>query len=442
MRRRTALLGGTAAALSIGAMSSHGTETPAGENLGLSSEDVLFLQDLRRRCYRYFLAASDPKTGLVADRARADGSDICQVASSAACGFALSAFSVAPAAGLSSSQEATKLTGRLMRSLLGIVDQEQGFVYHFFDRTTGQRRYRCDASSIDTAIMLAGVMSAQATFEDAEIQHLSNELLDRTNWRWMLGDNGLLHMGWTPESGFLPYQWDSFSELVLLVLMAIGAPRNAVPADCWHAWRREPVLHFQGRPYLSYPPIFVHQYPLAFFDLRDRVSSNGIDYWQNARTAHDAHIDFVTALSNKYPERFGHYGGEMWGITSSDSVDGYRDWGGPYLDGRVEPDRGIDGTVVPSAAGGALPIVPQRAVATLRHQHYRFGQDIYGPFGFANAFNPATGWVSSDVIGIDTGITLLMAENLLSGSVWKAFMSHPVAQRGLARAGFSSPESA
>lgn len=427
------MCGGIRGASSVAAMPASATHR-AGSNSVLEHD---FLNDLRHRCYRYFVEAADPATGLISDRGRTDGSGFSEHASSAACGFALASYAIAPTSGLDEFERARERSRQLLRSLTELAEHHQGFVYHFIGRSDGVRRMNCEASTVDTALMLAGVICSETTFgEDQEIAALCEELVARVNWQSMLGDGNCLHMGWTPEQGRLPYQWDRFSELTILVLMAIGAPRHAIDASAWDAWRRDKELSYRGESFLSYPPLFVHQYPMAFFDFRNLVSSSGRSYWQNSITAHRAQLEFLTQMAARYPETMGHYGENLWGITSSDSASGYRDWGGPYEDGRLEPDRGIDGTVVPSAAAGGLAIVPEQALATLRFQRDRYGDQVYGRYGFTNAFNPATGWVGPDVIGIDTGISLLMAENQRSGGVWKAFMNHPLPQRAFELAGF------
>lgn len=409
-----------------------------------------FLDDLQRRCYRFFTEAADPVTGLVSDRASFDGAWSSGHASSAACGFALAGHALAADRGYVTAGEAADRTRTLLHSLLEVAENKEGFLYHFFDRRTGHRLPEVEASSIDTAIMLGGALVAGTRFaDDAEIASMADQLYRRVNWRFMLGDNDLMHMGWTPEGGMIPHQWDRYSEGILLVLLAIGAPENAIPSECWNAWRREPVLDFNGTGFLSYPPLFVHQYPMAFFDFRGYRSPSGRSYWDNAVTAHKAQIAWMTELGRRQPERFGHYGPDLWGLTSSDSAEGYKDWGGPYEPGRYEPDRGIDGSVVPSAAAGGLPIVPEDSIRTLAYQRDRFGDRVYGRFGYVNAYNPACDlnhpqrdtdrcvqWVGNDVIGIDTGISLIQAENLRSGNVWNRFMSHPSATSALDLAGF------
>ncbi len=405
----------------------------------LSSDDLAFLDDMQRRNYQFFVDGADSVTGFVPDRGSGHGKWFADHSSSAACGFALAGHAIAAGNGWIDRETGIARTRRLLDSLVHLAAHEHGFVYHFFGRADGGRRMQCEASSIDTALMIAGAMAAQKSFaEDAEVNGLADELYARVDWQWMLGDNDLMHMGWTPEGGRLPYQWDSYSELIILVLLAIGAPNRAIPPRCWQAWRREPVLHHEGQGFLSYPPLFVHQYPMAFFDFRAVRSPSGRSYWDNAVLAHQAQIAFMSQLGSRYPQQFGHYGRDLWGLTSSDSAGGYRDWGGPYQIDRFEPDRGIDGTLVPSAAAGGLAIVPEDALRTLRHQYTHFGDQVYGPYGFVNAYNPAQNWIGEDVIGIDTGISLIMADNLRTGGVWNAFMHHPAAARALDLAGFTA----
>lgn len=412
-------------------------ETISSREEQMRKDQEAFLLEVQRRCYQFFVDAADPRTGLISDRAATNGKWFSGHASVAACGFGLVGHAIAQANEWVSPNEAAERTLKLLRTLENIPGQHRGFYYHFVERYNGQRSPYAELSTIDTAILMAGVMSSSIAFADRQdIAESSQRLLDRVQWRWMLNPNGTMKMGWTPEYGFLPHHWDRFSELTLLVLMAIGADKHPIPGECWNAWRRDQVMYRNGRPFLSYPPLFVHQYPTAFFDFRNVRSPSGRDYFDNSVLAHEAHIDYLIELGRKYPDKFAHYGENLWGVTSSDSADGYRDWGGPYLDGVYEPDRGMDGTVVPSAAAGGLPFVPDAALRTLKYQHDTFGERVFGKFGFVNAYNPATNWVGTDVIGIDTGITMLMAENLRSGRGWDWFMQHPIAQAGIERAGF------
>ena len=422
---------------SIGAspLESEPTSNPVSNSI--AAETAVFIEDLQRRCYRFFLESTHPLTGLVADRARTDGTWRSPYASSATCGFSLVADAIAATSSWGQRELAEQRTEKILDTMLHRVEHERGFFYHFIDATTYRRAFPSEISSIDTAIFVAGAMVASSVFSDnSSIVSLSDQIIDRIDWQWMLNGSDQFSMGWTPEGGFLPTRWDRFSELTLMVLIAIGARDHAVPPACWRAWRRDDVLNHNGQSYLSYPPLFVHQYPQAFFDFRKYVSPSGRSYWNNSVTAHQAQVTYLSKLAQLDPYTFGHYGSELWGLTSSDSSAGYRDWGGPYRVNSVYPERGMDGTIVPSAAAGGLPILPDETLKTLLYQRNQFGDQIYGRYGFVNAYNPRTGWIGSDVIGIDTGISLIMAENFRSGKVWDLFMEHDIARRGFELAGF------
>ena len=163
-------------------------------------------------------------------------------------------------------------------------------------------------------------------------------------------------------------------------------------------------------------PLFMHQYAHAWIDYRNRRETRGdrIDYFQNSINATLAHRAFCLTLSSEFPG----YEKNVWGITASDSARGYLAWGGPPR------DPAIDGTIVPSAAGGSLMFTPEISVAALRGMREKYGERVYGIYAFVDAFNPNTGWVDSDVIGINVGIVLLSAENLRTGSVWRWFMKN------------------
>ncbi|WP_235908411.1 glucoamylase family protein [Roseiconus nitratireducens] len=409
---------------------------------GPGDAESRLLNLMQERCYRFFCEAADGVSGLIPDRAPLKDSgngkiaDRYRVASSASCGFGLAAYAVGMQNGWESPEDAGRRCERLLRTLVDKVQHERGFLYHFVDRRTGRRSWRSEASSIDTALAAAGAMVAGSVF-GGRIAELADQLIDRIDWQWMLNGSDTLSMGWTPEDGFLSSRWDRYSELMVMLLIAIGARRSPIDPACWYAWNRSETLHCNGQPFVTYAPLFVHQYSHAFFDFRRWVLPDDFDPWQNSVLAHRAHIEYLKGLGQRYPDRFGHYDQSLWGVTSSDSASGYRDWGGPYRDGCFEPARGMDGTVVPSAAAGALPMVPKLALQTLRHQFEMYGYAIFGRYGFTNAFNPATGWIGPDVVGIDTGISLLMAENLMRESVWDAFMKHPVAKNAIDRLGFT-----
>lgn len=309
------------------------------------------------------------------------------------------------------------------------LPHEHGFFYHFIDIETGERVWKCELSSIDTAILLCGVLTCTEHFGDAKIADHAARIFDRVDWPWMLNGGRTLSQGWKPESGFLRGRWDAYCELMMLYLLGLGSATHPLPAETWDAWRR-PMFEYQGIRYINgAAPLFVNQYSHAWFDFRGKRDRYA-DYFENSVVATRAHRLFCLNLHAKFPD----YTKDLWGITASDSAHGYVAWGGPPAEGP------IDGTIVPCAAGGSLPFLPGETLGVLQTIRSRYGDKTWRRYGFVDAFNPLTQWFDPDVIGIDQGITLLMAENARTGFVWRTFMRSAIAQRGMARAGFRTTQ--
>jgi hypothetical protein len=387
----------------------------------LSARDEAFLEDLERRMFRYFWEQADSNTGLVLDRARTDGSLLDEnhrdVASIASTGFGLTALCIAAERKWVSQKEAKERVRATLRFFAERAEQFHGWFYHWLDAKTGARRWNSEVSSIDTALLLAGVLTARQKFsDDAEIVRLATKIYERADFAWMLGGHEtLLSHGWKPESGFLKPRWDTYSEDTILYMLAIASPTCPISARSWYGFRRERIT-FAGYTYVTSKgvPLFMHQYAHAWIDYRHRREQRGwhTDYFVNSTNATRAHRAFCITLAQEFPA----YGPNMWGITASDSIKGYVAWGGPPR------DPAIDGTVVPSAAGGSLMFTPDISLSALREMREKFGEKVYGRYGFVDAFNPNNGWVDTDVIGINVGIMLLSAENLRTGNVWRWFM--------------------
>lgn len=410
----------------------------AFEHRRLSRADELFLEDLSQRAFRYFREQADPNTGLVLDRARADASAMDEahrnVASIAATGFGLTAVCIAANRRWIDPDEARDRARATLRFFAGRAENFHGWFYHWMDAGTGERKWNSEVSSIDTALLLAGVLTARQAFrDDPEIVRLATKIFDRVDFQWMQnGHPCFLTHGWKPEGGFLPSLWDDYSEETMLYLLAIGSLAHPIPPRAWQAWRRD-WISYAGYSYLAGArPLFIHQYSQAWVDYRGRRERRPpyIDYFCNSIKATRAHRAFCLDLSRE----FAGYSDNIWGITASDSANGYVAWGGPPR------DPAIDGTVVPSAAGGSLMFAPDICLPALRAMKERFGGNIWGRYGFVDAFNPNTGWIDQDVIGINVGITLLSAENLRSGNVWRWFMRNAEITRAMRSVGLARIE--
>jgi hypothetical protein len=363
----------------------------------------------------------------VKDRCNVIAPDKSLLGSIAALGFGLTALCIGERRGFVSRVEARARALNALRFLWKKLPNHRGFFYHWANIDTGERLWDSEVSSVDTAILLCGVLTCRQHFEHSEIDDLARLIFDRVDWTWLSEDTRILPHGWSPEGGFLQFRWDNYSEMMMMYLLGLGSASHPLAAETWDAWKRA-TFEYDGLQYIgSFAPLFIHQYSQAWFDFRDKHDRYA-DYFKNSIVATEVHRRFCLDLASQFPD----YSEDLWGITASDSPKGYVAWGGPPASGP------IDGTVVPCAAGGSLPFLPQDTLRVLRTVRTKFGSRAWSRYGFVDAFNPLTNWYDDSVVGIDAGITMVMAENARSGFVWDTFMKNPEARRGMARAGFKT----
>ena len=428
LNRRTLLKGllGAAVASPLAQPRCAGTSPSPKPVSSFSPDDDQLLNDIERASCCFFWEQANPQTGLVKDRcnARKAATDNSTVASIAATGFGLTALCIADHRGFIARSDARQRVITTLQFLASKLPNHRGFFYHWADINTGERVWDSEVSSIDTAILLCGLLTCRTHFRDTDITLLAHEISNRVEWTWLSEDTSLLPHGWLPEMGFLPYRWDYYNEMMMMYLLGLGSPTYPLRPEAWDAWKRT-TFEYDGMRYIgSFAPLFVHQYSQAWFDFRGKHDKYA-NYFENSKTATEVHRQFCLELGKQFPS----YRDDLWGITASDSQKGYVVWGGPPA---VGP---IDGTIVPAAAGGSLPFLPQECMRVMRTIHDRYSMAV-SPYGFVDAFNPLKNWFDSDVVGIDTGIVLLMAENARSGYIWDVFMQNPEAQRGMQLAGF------
>jgi hypothetical protein len=387
--------------------------------------DEAFLDDLERQGCLFFWEQASAKTGQVLDRARNDlngARDPRRMASIAATGFGLTALCIADQRKLLPHAQIVERVRTTLDWHLNKFPEVHGFFYHFTDIETGEPVKGVEVSSIDTSLLLCGVLMAHAYFDDPKIKAFSKQIYERVDWPWMLNGGTAFSMGWHSESGFLDARWSHYCELMMIYLLGIGSPTHPVSPNTWKAWER-PVIHYKGLSYISGDdPIFTHQYSQAWFDFRNK-RDEWANYFDNSVTATKAHKAFCLSYPKWYNE-------DYWGISASDYQGGYTAWGGP------PPQGPLDGTVVPCASAGSLAFVPTDCISVLRAMRDKWGKQAWGRYGFVDAFHPAANWYDADVLGIDQGISVLMAENLRSGFVWNTFMKNPEMKTAMQRAGF------
>lgn len=420
-----------------------------------------YLDTLQERTLRFFLETT-PANGLAFDRyPSASPSSI------GAVGFALTTYPVAAERGLISRREAARRVRETLAYLSGLpqhggptrVSGYKGFFYHFLDVRDGTRFWNCELSTIDTGLMLMGALFCQSYFDrddtaEAAVRRLADSLYRRVDWTWAMNNSPGISHSWRPEEGFNRTTWRGYDESAFLIMLALGSPTHPVPDGMWEYWV-EPCkwAEFYGLEFISFAPLFGHQYShcwIDFRDIRDRfMRERGIDYFENSRRATISQR--LYAIDN--PGRWRAYSDSIWGLTACDGpgdttfvVDGLeRRFTGYSARGPSFDWTNDDGTIAPTATGGSLPFAPELCIPALRAIRNRFGERVWREYGFADAFNPTfvttttgpDGWVDPDYLGIDQGPIAIMIENLRNGFVWEVMKKNPYIRRGLTRAGFA-----
>jgi hypothetical protein len=419
------------------------------------------LLQMQRKAYAYFHYETNPLNGLVADKTAPDWP-----ASIAATGLALAAYPVAVERGFISKEAAIARTLATLRFFMhspqgpeSDASGYRGFYYHFLDLKSGRRAWHCELSTVDSAFLFAGMLTAAAYFdadtpEETEIRESADALYRRAEWPWMLSTNGCIGHGWHPERGFIPHQWQGYDEGLLLYTLALGSPTHPLTPDAYRAWTSSyEWKRCYGLDYLHSAPLFTHQLSHIWIDFRGiqdaYMRRAGIDYFENSRRA--------TLIQQRYAIEnagaFKGYAGNCWGITASDgpgpstlTIDGVERQFFNY-EGRGAPYGLDDGTLAPWAVVASMPFAPEIVLPTIHYFIETLQLHDHHPYGFKASFNrtyidptvegSSTGWESAFIFGLNVGPVLLMGENYRNGMLWRLMRGCRWVVDGLTRAGFA-----
>jgi len=413
------------------------------------------LDQLQRAAFSYFLQTANPANGLIADTTRENSP-----ASIGVVGFALSAYPIAVERGWMTRADAVD---RSLATLRFFRDSDQsgspdatghkGFYYHFLDMQTGIRVWRSELSMIDTAMLIAGALTAASYFKaethaESELRGIVDALYRRIEWPWTLDGKATIRLGWKPECGFLNYGWDGYNEAIVLYVLALGSPTHPIAGDSFESWTATYQWeNLYGYDVLYAGPLFIHQFSHAWIDFRgiqDRfMREKRCDYFENSRRATEVQREYA----QRNPHGFAGYDESCWGVTACDGPSqqeleladeprrlfGYAARGVPY-----GPD---DGTLSGWAAVASLPFAPDIVLRTAGVMLDRY-PEMLSDQQYNSSFNPTLAragrraWVSAGLFGLDQGIVLLMIENHRTQLIWQLMRSCLPICTGLSRAGF------
>ena len=420
-----------------------------------------FMDDLKRRTFQFFWDRTDKKTFQVDDRYPTP-----HFTSIAATGFGLTAHLI----GIENDYiTREKGASRVLSTLRWLWSSEQGnaatgttgfrgFYYHFLQYGNGERFKQVELSTVDTGLLMAGILSCQSYFDrnnpaEQEIRSLADSLYLRVEWDWAQNETEWMSMGWHPERGFLSAKWQGYNEAMFLVILGLGSPTYPLHDSAWNSWcKGYDWEEFYGYEHVNFAPLFGHQYSHMYIDFRGiqdpYMKEKGIDYFENSRRATMANRAYC--IDN--PKNFPNYGPNEWGLTACDGP-GYarRLHNGDTLIFHAYSARGAaaneirdDGTIAPTAAGGSIPFAPIECVDALFHMKNTYGEQLYGEYGFRDAYNMAfeqedgtRGWFNLDYLGIDQGAILVQMENHQTELVWELMKKNKYIVNGLRKAGFT-----
>ena len=468
--RRSLLRGASVAAAGMGLSGCASLVTPPVGRRSLPT----FYEDIEQRTFRFFWETVNRSNGLVPDRWPSPS--FCSIA---AVGFALTAYPVGVERGWCSRADARDLTLTTLRFFWNApqgpqrtgVTGHRGFFYHFIDMQSGERFRQVELSSVDTTLLLMGILFAGQYFDrddagEREIRQLANAIYARADWNFFRSDGRApISMGWHPESGLIARDWVGYNEGMFVNVLALGAPVHKAPDGLWDEWVRRYPEFWRGEAAtrrVAFAPLFGHQYSHIWIDFRGiydaPMRAAGFDYFENSRRATYGNRTWCAAN----PMGWTGYSDRVWGLTACDGPGGLsrtvggkrRQFFGYSARGpETEPDGRDDGTIAPTAALGSLPFAPEIVIPCAESLLKDHGSRIYSRYGFLDSFNPTftftdvpvetgtvdakTGWVAKDYLGIDQGPILLQAANYRDDFVWRYMRRVPAIRLGLKRAGFT-----
>lgn len=405
------------------------TWTPAPTPTPVAVEDVIEWEMHGAFDFFWEQANTDPESpgyGLIRDRY--PGSE--GIASIASVGFGLTAYVIGAEKGYVTREQACERVDGTLDTLLSL-QRERGFYYHFLDIHTGKRAWQSEVSSIDTAILLMGVLTAGEYCGESRAK--MEEIYAGVDWPWFVDpERNMFYMAYRPEKGFEGY-WDFYAEQLMLYILAAGSPTHPIDPSVYYTFTRHMAKYGEGRPFIHswFGSIFTYQYSHAWIDFRGLVDRRGVNWFDNSVEASLAHYRFAVAMDEKYLT----LGPQAWGLTACDSPHGYEGRYGAPPSGYDHKQHLVDDTIAPAGAIGSIVFLPEKAKQAMVY-YYSF-EGLRGPYGFQDAFNLTEGWFAGDVIGIDKGISLLMLANYQQDLVYAVAMRNVYIQNGLERLGIT-----
>lgn len=404
--------------------------------------DSALLDVVQKQTFRYFWDFAHPVSNLSRERSNEAYDYGSEVVTTGGTGFGIMSVIVATERKWINRDTAAKFLLKMVK-FLSKSDSYHGVFPHWLNGTTGKTipfsRKDDGADLVETSFLFQGLLSARQYFNgnnntEQELRNRINWLWNDVEWNWFTKDEDVLYWHWSPNNGWaMNFAIRGFNECLITYILAASGERYPVTADVYHrGWVQSNFFKNEKEFYgIKLPlgfdyggPLFFSHYSFLGINpkgLKDKYA----DYWQQNRN----HTLINREHCIRNPNKFKGYGENCWGLTASDTYDGYN---------AFSPTNDF-GTITPTAALSAFPYTPEHSMKALRHFYYNLGDKIWSEYGFVDAFNETKNWYAKSHLAIDQGPIIVMIENHRSGLIWNLLMSCPEVQAGLKKLGFTSP---
>jgi len=399
--------------------------------------DEALLDMVQHATFRYFWDYGHPVSGMARERNNGNAN----LVTTGGSGFGIMAIVAAAERGWVSRAEAVD---RLIKiaSFLEFADRFHGAFPHWINGTNGNvipfSQYDDGADLVETAFMMQGLLAARQYFDqdvplENGLRSVITGLWEDVEWDWFRKNNGpVLYWHWSPNYAWqMNFPLRGFFEAQIVYILAVASPTHPVPASLYQSgWTSSnyanPSTHY-GYPIYCGPfaggPLFFAHYSYLGFDPRHKK-----DAFCNYFIRNRNHSLIQRAYCTANPEGHEGYSADCWGLTASDDPFG-------YLAHDLWPSND-NGTISPTAALSSMPYTPPESMAALKYFYRTQGENLWGPYGFYDAFNLDENWYADSYLAIDQGPIVAMIENHRSGLLWDKFMQNSEIQPALDAIGF------
>lgn len=405
--------------------------------------DSALLDVVQKQTVRYFWDFAHPVSGLARERSNESFGYGNETVTTGGTGFGIMSIVAAVERQWIGRDTAARFMLKMVNFLLK-ADSYHGVFPHWLNGATGKTipfsRKDDGADLVETSYLFQGLLCARQYFNGDN--KLERELRNRIRWLWTgiewnwftQGGQEVLYWHWSPNNGWsMNFPVRGFNEcLIMYILAASGDDYPVSPAVYHRGWAQSNFFK-NGKTFYGYKlplgfdyggPLFFSQYSFLGLDPRG-LKDQYADYWEQNQN----HTLINRAYCINNPKKFKGYSEHCWGLTASDTYDGYN---------AFSPTNDY-GTITPTAALSAFPYTPEHSMKALKHFYYNLGDKIWSQYGFVDAFNETKNWYALSHLAIDQGPIVVMIENYRSGLLWKLFMSCPEIKNGLKKLSFESP---